>query len=52
MENSLMKLAKEGQLSIYKHDGFWKGMDTYREMEELNKLWQESRPWAVWEKKK
>jgi len=50
MENSLMKLAKEGQLSIYKHEGFWKGMDTYREMEELNKLWQESKPWAVWEK--
>jgi len=52
MENGLIKMAKEGQLSVYKHDGFWKGMDTYREMEELNKLWQESRPWAVWEKKK
>jgi glucose-1-phosphate cytidylyltransferase len=52
MENGLIKMAKEGQLSVYKHDGFWKGMDTYREMEELNKLWEESRPWAVWEKKK
>jgi glucose-1-phosphate cytidylyltransferase len=51
MENGLIKMAKEGQLSVYKHEGFWKGMDTYREMEELNKLWQESRPWAVWEKK-
>jgi len=52
MENGLIKLAKEDQLSVYKHEGFWKGMDTYREMEELNKLWQESRPWAVWEKNK
>jgi glucose-1-phosphate cytidylyltransferase len=51
MENGLIKLAKEGQLSIYKHDGFWKSMDTYREMGELNELWQEKRPWAVWEKK-
>lgn len=51
MENGLMKLAKENQLSVFKYDGFWKAMDTYREMEELNKLWEESRPWAVWERK-
>jgi len=50
MENGLIKLAKEEQLSIYKHNGFWKGMDTYREMEGLNKLWKGSRPWAVWKK--
>lgn len=50
MENGLMKLAKEGQLSIYKHEGFWKSMDTYREMEELNESWQKDKPWAVWEK--
>jgi len=51
MENGLIKLAKEGQLSVYKYEGFWKSMDTYREMGELNKLWQEKKPWAVWEKK-
>jgi len=50
MENGLIKLAKESQLSIYKHEGFWKSMDTYREMEELNKLWQKDKPWAIWEK--
>ena len=50
MENGLIKLAKEGQLSIYKHEGFWKSMDTYREMEELNELWQEDKPWAAWKK--
>jgi glucose-1-phosphate cytidylyltransferase len=51
MENGLVKLAKDGQLSVYKHEGFWKGMDTYREMGELNKLWMTEKPWAVWEKK-
>lgn len=50
MENGLMKLAGEKQLSVYRHEGFWKPMDTYREMEELNKLWEENKPWAVWEK--
>jgi len=49
MENGLIKLSKENQLSIYRHEGFWKCMDTYREMEELNKLWREDKPWAVWE---
>lgn len=48
MENGLIKLAKEGQLSVYRHEGFWKAMDTYREMEELNKLWHNSKPWTVW----
>ena len=52
MENGLIKLAKESQLSIYKHKGFWKPMDTYREKEELDELWKKSKPWAVWEKNK
>lgn len=52
MENALIKLAKEGQLSVYRHEGFWKSMDTYREMQELNELWENGRPWAVWEKEK
>jgi len=52
MEEAIKKLTQEKQISVYKHKGFFKGMDTYREMEELNKLWKESRPWAVWERKK
>jgi len=52
MENAFPKLIKEKQLSVYQHDGFWKPMDTYNEMEELNKLWQTQRPWAIWEKQK
>jgi len=51
LEAGLMQLAKEGQLSVYKHEGFWKAMDTYREMEEMNELWNQTKPWAIWEHK-
>ncbi|OGE78142.1 MAG: glucose-1-phosphate cytidylyltransferase [Candidatus Doudnabacteria bacterium RIFCSPHIGHO2_01_FULL_46_14] len=50
IESSLEKLADEGQLAMHKHDGFWKAVDTYNELTELNKLWEDGRPWAVWEK--
>lgn len=52
MENDFAKLAKKKQLAIYRHDGFWKAMDTYQEMEQLNQLWNNERPWASWEKEK
>lgn len=52
MESGLVKLAGEKQLAVYKHEGFWKAMDTYREMEELNELWRTEKNWAVWEKNK
>jgi len=45
----LEKIAKEGQLMIYKHEGFWSCMDTIRDVEYLNKLWNESQPkWKIW----
>lgn len=49
MENAFPKLIELKELSIYKHENFWKAMDTYREVEELNQLWNETRPWAIWE---
>lgn len=52
MENGLKRLAAKGQLALFKHDGFWRGMDTYQDMLELGKLWSAKKPWAVWEKKK
>ncbi len=50
MEHPAMKrLAKEKQLSLYKHDGFWYAVDTNKELEDLNKLWNsEKPPWKVW----
>ena len=51
VEDAFPRLVAERQLSAYIHDGFWKAMDTYAEMEELNKLWEAEKPWAVWEKR-
>jgi glucose-1-phosphate cytidylyltransferase len=43
----LQRLAKDGQLMMYVHEGFWMPMDTAREFEYLNKLWHSGRaPWA------
>jgi glucose-1-phosphate cytidylyltransferase len=45
----LEKLAETGQLMAYRHEGFWIGMDTYREYEMLNQMWDaEKAPWKVW----
>ncbi len=49
MENAFPRLIQDNELSVYEHTGFWKSMDTYTEMEDLNRLWGEGRPWAVWE---
>jgi glucose-1-phosphate cytidylyltransferase len=39
----LEQIAKEGQLMVYKHRGFWACMDTLRDMESLNKIWNEGK---------
>ena len=47
---ALSGLAKDGQLSAFKHDGFWQPMDTLREKVYLNELWNAGKaPWKVWE---
>ncbi len=50
-QDPLRRLADEGQLSVYKHSGFWKSIDTYREYLDINRMWdQGDRPWAKWER--
>ena len=45
----LVKLAESGQLAVYQHEGFWQCMDTYRERELLNELWNRgAAPWNTW----
>ena len=45
----LERLARDGQLMAYKHEGFFFAMDTYREYEYLNQLWSKDQaPWKVW----
>ncbi len=43
------QLAREGQLSAYRHKGFWQPMDTLRDRNHLEDLWQSGKaPWKVW----
>lgn len=46
----LERLAREGQLNAYKHNGFWQCMDTQREKEQLEEMWSSGNaPWKVWQ---
>jgi glucose-1-phosphate cytidylyltransferase len=47
-EEPLRKLAHEGQLAAYRHEGFWAPMDTYRDRVALEALHREGAPWRVW----
>jgi glucose-1-phosphate cytidylyltransferase len=43
------RLAAEGQLAAYRHDGFWQAMDTVRDKTVLEELWASGRaPWKTW----
>ena len=45
----LTGLARDGQLSAFKHNGFWQPMDTLREKQLLNDLWRTGQaPWKFW----
>lgn len=45
----LERLAGEGNLSAYHHSGFWQPMDTLRDKNYLDDLWQNNRaPWRKW----
>lgn len=47
------RLSEDGHLSVYAYRGFWQCMDTYRDYQYLNELWNEGRaPWRVWEQPK
>lgn len=42
----LEQLVNDRELAIYKHDGFWKSMDTYKDYKELNEIWENGDcPW-------
>jgi glucose-1-phosphate cytidylyltransferase len=43
------RLAREGELNAFCHDGFWQSMDTLRDRQYLESLWQSGKaPWQVW----
>jgi glucose-1-phosphate cytidylyltransferase len=46
----LQNLARDNQLAVYVHEGYWEPMDTYRDYLHLNKLWRDgSPPWKLWQ---
>lgn len=48
-DKPMKRLAREQQLAMYQHDGFWYCMDTHKHYEELNAIWQKGEaPWKVW----
>ena len=48
-QDPLRELAHAGQLSAYRHEGFWQPMDTLRDRTVLEDLWHSGRaPWKVW----
>lgn len=52
-QEPLQKLARDGELMAYQHDGFFFAMDTYRESIKLNELWDSGKaPWAPWRSSK
>ena len=50
IEDVFSSLIKEKQLSLYKHEKFWYAVDTFKEYEEINKMWRAgNHPWKIWQ---
>ncbi len=48
-QEPITKLCEENQMSAFLHDGFWQPMDTLREKNYLEELWQSNAaPWKIW----
>ena len=48
-QEPLRNLARDGELMAFRHEGFWKCMDTQREKQQLEALWQSGKaPWKIW----
>lgn len=48
-KKAMDSIVAKNQLSIYKHTGFWHSMDTFRDNQQLNKMWKENPVWKLWE---
>lgn len=44
----MLNLAKDQQIAAFKHHSFWKCMDTLRDKEELEEMWENNPAWKVW----
>jgi len=48
-DHTFKELAKENEITAYRHKGFWKCMNVFKDVVELNELWNKGKaPWKVW----
>jgi glucose-1-phosphate cytidylyltransferase len=47
-QEPMQQLAHAGELSAYRHSGFWHPMDTLKDKSTLEELWQNNPPWKTW----
>lgn len=48
-EGPMEKLTRAGKVTMYRHEGFWQCMDTYRDYLFLEGLWEQGKaPWKIW----
>ena len=52
LETTVYKfLAEKGNICVFKHSGFWHGINTVKDHMYLNKLWNSNnQPWRIWDK--
>ena len=49
-QEPLHRLAQDGELTVFRHKGFWTPVDTYKDVERVNGLWSTGEaPWKLWE---
>lgn len=49
-DEPLKKIASDSELAVYEHNGFWKAVDTFKDVEEINKMWDEGEKyWKMWD---
>jgi glucose-1-phosphate cytidylyltransferase len=48
-QEPMRRLAEDGEMALFKHEGYWKCMDTYRDFVDFNEAWDSgATPWKVW----
>lgn len=47
---AIKRAIDDKQLAVFAHNGFWMSMDTYNDVDHLNKLWREDPLWKVWDR--
>ncbi|MFA6429861.1 MAG: sugar phosphate nucleotidyltransferase [Patescibacteria group bacterium] len=48
IEESLIRATEDRKIAMYPHEGFWHCMDTYKDKEDLEKLWKSEPKWKIW----